>query len=418
MKYAGGSRAWRPEEPRSTPRAMLGVWSALLFNICMLALPLAGTAACFFVVRDQLYTYAYSDASARAVRARVERLSASLIHVDFDRRRQWDDLVAQELMRGDVPPARGFLLSARAMLPPGDAAQIERAAPNGSDAALELAALDLLTPGTRSRYESTVPLLSRHSDSGVPERRPGDEMDSLGAPRDFELLAGPMITGADADPMRFVLNGFGLGLGGEFTPRMQEGASALIEASRRDDYAPALAEQFSDLIGAAVPAAAFRAAAGQRAARNVDPASYPVAAPAFRAALDPARAAAAKSALDQIGEIVDATSIKGAAVLVTHARNLQDLPRLRLVARAAGDRAVAAAKNLPHNGRLARAAQGALAFNKDLSWAIAAAALAALGLLLTSLSAAYQAVRRAVQRIHDDIDGAGELVRFNTLRPL
>jgi hypothetical protein len=174
----------------------------------------------------------------------------------------------------------------------------------------------------------------------------------------------------------------------------------------------------SDLIGAAAPANAFRAEAARRAGANIDPSSYPVAAPAFRAVLDPVQAARAKAALDQIGEMSEATSMKGAALLLTHARSLQDLPRLRLVALAAGDRAVAAAKNLPHNGRLAHAAKGALAFNRDLGWALVAVALAALGLLLTSLGAAYQAVHRAVQRIRDDLDESGELVHFDTLRPL
>jgi hypothetical protein len=240
----------------------------------------------------------------------------------------------------------------------------------------------------------------------------------LGAPRDFELLAAPMITGANADPMRFVLNGFGLGLGGTFTPRMAEGAASLIVATRRDDFPPALAQQFSDLIGAAVPEAQFRAQAGGRATRNVEPSSYPVAAPAFRAAIDPGKAAIAKEALDQIGEMAEATSDTGAALLLTHARSLKDLPRLRLIALAAGDRAVAAAKNLPRDGRLPRAAQGALAFTKDLTFMFIIAALAGAGILLASFGVAFQALRYAVGRVRDGDQDDSELMHFSSFRPL
>lgn len=395
---------------------MLGVWSALLFNVCVVLLPMAAATACFLITRDQLYSYVYTPNSARAVRARVERLSGSLIQVEFDRRSQWDDLVAMELGKNDATSARGFLLSARGMLPSREADQINANAPHGDDASIELAALNLLSGPTRARYQASVPLLSRPN--AATAHRAADDIAALGAPRDFELLAAPMITGANPDPMHFVLNGFGLGLGGEFTPRMAEGAAALIEASRRDDFPPALAQQFSDLVGAAVPIERFRAEAAQRVTRNVDPSSYPVAAPAFRAALDPAKAQAAKAMLDQIGEMSDATTDSGAALLLTHARNLQDLPRLRLIALAAGDRAVAAAKELPRDGRLARAAQGALAFTKDLTFTFFIAALAGIGLAFAAFGAAFQALRNAVRRVDDDINGGSDLVNFQSFRPL
>ena len=69
------------------------------------------------IARDHLYAYEYSEAGARLIAARVEKLNADLIQLDFDRQRQWDDLVAMELMARDIAAARGFLLSARSMLP-------------------------------------------------------------------------------------------------------------------------------------------------------------------------------------------------------------------------------------------------------------------------------------------------------------
>ncbi|MEJ0059514.1 MAG: hypothetical protein WDM79_08070 [Terricaulis sp.] len=162
MARAGPSRGWRPEAHRRAPVAALGVWGAFFFNICLALLPAATAAGFFIVARDHLYTYDRTDASARTVRAKVESIAGELILLDFDRQRQWDDLVAMELIDGDISAARGFLLSARAMLPPRDANELNRNLRAGADdAEIELAALNLLTPGTRARYEATVPLLSR-----------------------------------------------------------------------------------------------------------------------------------------------------------------------------------------------------------------------------------------------------------------
>src|SRR5262249_38601607 len=158
-------------------------------------------------------------------------LSASLVSVDFDRRRQWDDMVAMELMKNDVSAARGFLLSGPAMLPGHEAHQMQ--SHGKDDATLELAGIELLEPATRARYQSTVPLLSRRAASNVQLHH--DAPPNLGGPRDFELLANAMIAGANPDTMHFVLTGLSLGLGGDFTPRMAEGAAALLAASRRDD---------------------------------------------------------------------------------------------------------------------------------------------------------------------------------------
>src|SRR5262245_29249543 len=133
MKHAKPSRAWRPVRARrSRQRAPGGVVIALAFNLCLFLLPLAAAAAVLIVHRDQLYTYEYSDAGGRVGRQRVERLNGALIQLDFDRERQWDDLVAMELMAGDVAAARGFLLSGRGMLPGAGAAQL-RGASNDAD---------------------------------------------------------------------------------------------------------------------------------------------------------------------------------------------------------------------------------------------------------------------------------------------
>lgn len=421
MKHAKVSRAWRPgsARKRARGRTATGIWSALLFNVCLLLLPAASATAIFLIARDQLYAYEYSEQGARAVRARVERLAGGLILLDFDRTRQWDDLVAMELIGGDVEAARGFVLSARQMLPARDVSQLNRrASGNASDAEIELAALDLLTPGTRARYESTVPLLARRSASGAGQHREPEA--PLGDQRDFEILARAMLAEGDADPVQFTLTGFGLGLAGEFTPRMAAGAAAVITSSRRQDFPPQVHDEIATLLSAAMPVAQFRREA-LASAEGEDAGDYPNAAAAFRAAVEPERAEAVKAALDEIGAMAEATSVPGASTLLTHAISLRDLPRLRLIAQAAGDRAVAVAKRLPRDGHLARAARGDLSFTRELTIAVATAAVAMAALAIIALWSAFQAGLRLWQRRARDEEevGGGELVdTFRPWRPL
>lgn len=383
--------------------------SALVFNLCLLLLPAAGASAFFVVGRDQLYAYELSPAGQQAVRHRVERLAGDLIQLDFDRHQQWDDLVAMQLMNHDVAAARGFLLSARRMLPPQDANQLDhRVRADAPDAEIELAALDLLTPGTRARYEAIVPLLARRSASGAGDRLEPGRVSVLGDQRDFEMLAQAMLQQPDSDPVHLLLTGLGLGLGGDFTPRMADGASALIVASRRQDYPSALGEEIRALAGAAISAERFRTEA-VRLANGADAGAYPNSAAAFRAAIAPDRLAAVKSVLDQIGVMSNATSNAGASVLLTHARNLRDIPRLRLVAQAAGDRAIAVAKGVTRDGALAVAARGELTFSRDLTMFMGAAGLALAALFVFAGLAIMHMGQRVWAHFAEDPDG-GELV--------
>jgi hypothetical protein len=420
LKHATPTRAWRPVRARTHGQgAPAGILSAFAFNLCLFFLPIAAATAIVVISRDHLYAYEYSEAGARAVSTRVERLNGALIQLDFDRQRQWDDLVAMELMAGDVGAARGLLLSAPGMLPGRIANQIRRDAGAGAeDADIERAALELLTPGTRARYMSTVPLLSRRAASGAGERRDPVGPVVLGDERDFELLARAMLAAPDSDALQFVLTGFGLGLAGEFTPQMQRGAAALLTASRRDDYPPALETEANGFIAGVLPMGDFRAAAIAGAGAG-DAGAYANASAAFREALSPEQARAYALTLAEIGEISDATSIGAAAALLAHANTFADLPRLKLLAQAAGDRAAAAAKRLPRDGELLDAARGELTVTRDLAAALAATGLALLGLLGVLGWMAYGFGRRIWLRMSDD-DFSGELVDISSSnwRPL
>jgi hypothetical protein len=366
------------------------------------------------IARDHLYAYEYSDdASARVIANRVSKLNGELIQVDFDRQNQWSDLVDLELRSNDMAAARGFLLSGAGMLPRRAANILNQS--DATDAELEVAALQLLAPNTRARYVAAGPLLSdrRRGPRTPPPAEP------IGDASDFELLARSVIADPSTDPLQFILTGYSLGLAGDLSPRMARGAAALLEASRRDDYPAALGEEVTALFTASMPVEAFRAAARARgegeAAGNLANASA-----AFRASLAPQSAARARELLEQIGQVSEATSRSAAAALLTHATSLRDMPRLILVAQAAGDRAAAAAKRLPRDGRLLGAARGRLTMTRELTMALAVAAIAALGLVLLVVLKLVESGVDMWRRWEDEDEYGGELVDMggSNWRPL
>jgi hypothetical protein len=416
MKHAQVSRAraWRASTRRQQQRPQ-GVLSALAFNFCLLLLPIAGATALVIIARDHLYAYEYSDAGARVISERVARLNGDLIQLNFDRQRQWDNLVAMELAAGDTAAARGFLLSAGGILPRRSAAILNQAAAKGAnDAELERAALELLTPPTRERYEAMVPLLSNQA------RQTGlAEPPALADPRDFELMARSLLAEPDAEPVQFVLTGFSLGLAGEFGPRRIRGAAALLMAARRDDYPVGLAAEIQDLLSAAMPIAAFRTAA-RESARGRDAGAFENASAAFRASVNAEQAVRVREIFDQIGAMAEATSIPAAAALITHAGSLRDIPRLRLIAQSAGDRVAAAAKRLPRDGALLEAARGELTMTRELIIALSVAAAALAALIAIVIMKGVQALLGWWGSWRDDDYGGGELVDLSTSnwRPL
>ncbi|MBL8546714.1 MAG: hypothetical protein JNL81_09620 [Hyphomonadaceae bacterium] len=396
-----------------------------MFNLCLFVLPMAGAAAVIVIARDHLYAYEYTPNGARSISRRVERLNASLIQTDFDRQRQWDNMVAMELMANDDSAARGFLLSGTEMLPPRTAAILRQAASEGAgDSAIEVAALQLLLPGTRERYQANVQLLSLRPNSETPGEEPAE---TLGDPRDFELMARALLGAPETDPLQFVLTGFALGLGGDMSARMNEGAVALLAATRREDFPNDLSDELHILFAEAMPLETFRAAARVSAEERGAPGDFDNASVAFAASINPQAAARVRAMLAEVGDISAATSAAAAATMLTQATTLSDFERLRLLAQTSGDRAAAAAKRLPRDGRLLLAARGELEFNRDLLLALGAVGLALAGLLFAVLSKLVQAARDGVRRLnhgdddfdhHDDYDSELLEISTNNWRPL
>ena len=425
MKHAKLTRAWRPVRAYRTERRVYrpqarpeGLLTALVFNLCLFLLPLSAAFAVAIVARDRLYAFEYSESAARSIGARVERLNSELVQVDFDRQRQWDNLVAMELMANDASAARGFLLSGTVMLPSNMSGLLRRAAnENAGDAALEVAALQLLTPGTRERYQAVVPLLSLRSTRASRTAEQAAQQETLADPRDFELMARALISEPETDPLQFVLAGFSLGLAGEMSPSMHAGARVLLAAARRDDFPHTLNEEVAVLASQAMSVAAFRDAAIANGGAN--PGDYENAARAFGAGVNDARATELRTLLSQLGDISAATSEASAASLLTHANTLSDAPRLRLLALTAGDRAAAAAKRLPRDGRLVAAARGELTYNSNLIAALAVLALSLAGVVGAMVFRITQMIREALNTDHsDDYDSDLLDMSVSSWRPL
>jgi hypothetical protein len=116
----------------------------------------------------------------------------------------------------------------------------------------------------------------------------------------------------------------------------------------------------------------------------------------------------------------EATSPGAATVLLTHAFSVDDMPRLSLIARAAGDRVAAASKRLPRDGRLLEAAQGELRLTNELITALGFAAFALFGLVALVILKLVQGVRDwwRGHEVHDDVDDDLIDLSSRTWRPL
>ena len=231
-------------------------------------------------------------------------------------------------------------------------------------------------------------------------------------------MARALISEPSTDAQQFILTGLSLGLGGEVSEETAAGALALLVASRRADYPASFGAEMTRLLSETLSVETFRTAAMASASGDAAGA-FDNAAAAFRSAVNAEPSAQVREALTRIGEISAATTPTAAVYFIAHATTLQDLTRLRLVAQAGGDRAAAAAKRLPRDGRLQEVARGDLRVNRELSLALGVAGIALLAILMTLGLRLFQIGRALLRRMQDDEYGS-ELVEVGAgnWRPL
>jgi hypothetical protein len=381
--------AARPRRRRgNASRIALGALTGLVFNISLIALPFMGAALWQTVSSGNLIDYAPSPATRGATQRALKAEAARFVRAGEDRRMTWNNLIARELGEGDIAAARGFALSAPAILRGSDSAQIQRLVPaNGSDRDYLNAAIPLIEPSyARQRFRSVI---------GSGENT---AFDMLGDAQETAAIAQRWRNGESVDYVLFALGGATLGAPDAAPDDVRLGASVLKIAKNGARLSPEYAARLDAEVAAAVPPDRLRSeldAIFQNRENIVDEGA--AAALAFVRARQPEAWSRLADDLRQIGAMARATSPPGAAQLLAHARTSRDLERLRLLADATGERAVAVAKRSPDR-LILKSARGAIRWTDDLIADIGWTLLATLGLLLTTHAAVFGALRQAWDR--------------------
>lgn len=365
-------------------RIALGALTGLVFNVSLIALPFMGAALYQTISSGNLIDYAPTPATRASTLRALNAEAARFTRPGEDRRMTWNNLIARELGEGDIAAARGFVLSAPAILRGSDAAQIQRLLPpNGGPRDYLAAAIPLIEPSyTRQRFRSVI---------GTGENA---SFDVLGDAQETAAIAQRWRNGEAVDYVLFTLGGATLGAPGSKPDDVRLGASVLKIAKNGARLSPEYASRLDAEVAAAVPPDRLRSeldSVFQNSDAIVDGGA--AAALAFVRAREPEAWSRLSDDLRQIGAMARATSPSGAAQLLTHARTSRDLERLRLLADATGERAVAVAKRTPDR-LILKSARGAIRWTDGLIADIGWTVLAALGFLISTHAAVFGAVRR------------------------
>jgi hypothetical protein len=375
----------------SVSRTALGALTALVFNLSLFALPFIAAALVQTVSTGDLIDYAPTPATKRATLNALKAEAARFARNGEDRKLTWNNLIARELGEGDIAAARGFALIAPALLPPGEAAKIQRQAPPGDDRAYLAAAVPLIEPSyARQRFRSVI---------GSGENA---SFDVLGDARETADIAQRWRGGEAIDYMLFALGGATLGATDSPNDDVRLGASVVKIAKNGARLSSEFSAALDAEVAAAIPPEKLRSeldAIFQNRDSIADEGA--AAALAFTRARDPEAWSRLSDDLRLIGATARATSPSGAAQLISHARTSRDLERLRLLAEATGERAVAVAKRTPDRLVL-KSARGAIRWTDrlvaDIGWAV----LAVIGLIVSAYAALTGAVRREWEGAAED----------------
>lgn len=381
--------AARPRRRRGkASRIALSALTGLVFNISLIALPFMGAALWQTVSSGNLIDYAPSPATRGATQRALKAEAARFVRAGEDRRMTWNNLIARELGEGDIAAARGFALSAPAILRGGDAAQIQRLVPaNGTDRDYLNATIPLIEPSyARQRFRSVI---------GSGENT---SFDVLGDAQETAAIAHRWRNGEAVDYVLFALGGATLAASDAPPDDVRLGASVVKIAKNGARLSPEYIARLDADVAAALPPERLRTELDsifQNRDAIVDEGA--AAALAFVRARQPEAWSRLSDDLRQIGAMARATSPSGAAQLLTHARTSRDLERLRLLADATGERAVAVAKRTPDR-LILKSARGEIRWTDSLIADIGWTLLAALGLVLTTHAAVFGALRQAWDR--------------------
>ena len=374
----------RPRRQRGqVARVALTALTGLVFNAALIVLPVTGAALLQTVSAGNLIDYTPTEATRRDTNKALRVEASRFVRPGEDRKLTWNNLIARELGEGDIAAARGFALSAPSILRGSDAAKIQRAVPRGgSDRDYLAAALPLVEPSyARQRFRSII---------GSGETT---SFDMLGDSREVAATAQRWRAGERVDYVLFVLAGATLGATDAEPDDIRLGASVVKVARNGAHMSAEFSTAFDSEVMSAVPPDRLRAeldSVFQNPDAVVDEGA--AAALAFTRARVPEAWSRLADDLALIGATARVTSPTGAARLISHARSGEDLKRIRLLADAGGERAVAIGKRTPERLVL-KAAHGSVRWTdrlvSDIGWTF----LSVIGVLITLFAAFSGALR-------------------------
>lgn len=342
-------------------RPPFAAYAALLFNAALVVTPFIGVKALSTAYGDKRPLYEASTDSLEATRTaldnRFERLAAN---AGGPSREVWTKFVAEEVEKGDLTKARGFIQAAPAMLGPDDAAALRerlKATNSGPNAAIE-AAFPYLPAEVQESYEKLdTPIVSMFTnsaasaeamtpepsgDSAGPDEAASESSPSrfsvLGDFRDLAMMASRWVREDRIDEFAFTLAGVGLSLA---DADAREGASLVLSARRAQRLDPKFELYLQrKLFQAAPPQRLKRMLLGEFQSEFGYVENGPVIERVFKSGADAPALESLLKDLRVVRDIAEETSPSSAVALLSRVKDGADLRRARLIAQAGGDRAV------------------------------------------------------------------------------
>lgn len=375
-------------------RGVLGWWSALAFNLGLLAVPVGLFLLVVAMDGVTLVRFEATPAALATARQSIERQAAALIPRDVDRKDALNMLVGREVADGDAEAARGFLMAAGAVLPGPESARLfQSLKANHSDEDLAAAAVRFLDPGLASAY---LRIQSGRASGGA-----GAAFFLIGDERDLSVAARRWLEGSRTDEVSLLLSGLTVvdfSLDADSAAAVRVGASLLKSAKAAGRMSDAMSRSLTTALESAIPPTILRQQLEMAFSQPGAMADEGLAvANSFRASVAALSFQKLVSALRQLRGAAAYTSPAGALHLISQANRPQDFARLHLVAQAGRERAAAVAKRAPATGAFLDAAQVTWRFPPAVLQAMAILAGAILLLAIATLSVLKQAIGRTLR---------------------
>ena len=412
---------------RRNRRVPYAAMSAFAFNALLVVAAFLGARVVSDAYGGDVHEYSTTAEGVAATRAAMDKQFRELIPPGSPRREIWADFVGDQLERGNIAAARGFLLAGSAMLESDDVqalmAAVGQSDLRGDEAVLDAAPL-FLTEDVRQKYDRATSTLASawrvaveaaESEAAAVEGEsltpaglgagepisssratsaqaadPGFGLQVLGDARDLTLAAARWARDDRIDTFAFRLSGLGQT---QMGPGARAGASVVISARRARRLNPDLENYLTAHLDRALPPARLHRLLKEQMRGEIGlGARTDAVSSAFAVSVDTNALAALEADLRRVRDMAQATSPASAIALLENAESGGDLRRARLAALAGGERAVALA--IYDGAGVLDSAQPVVPWTNSLRLRIAAMASAGIMLAWLALAVALRSFNR------------------------